>query len=170
MGDEYGIYYRPDVAVGRVNSARFNTIWRLGSLLLSALIIGLVWLIWPGQVGNAAPWFLIVSIAIGVSSAVYAAITWARASGEAKLANGLAIGLNRDGVMIGQRWITWPEVGSMVVKPGTFGASTALVATLRDNSTMKVPLDVTDVMPASLDGVVRVLSGGRSWVDLSRLD
>jgi hypothetical protein len=58
----------------------------------------------------------------------------------------------------------------MVVKPGSFGASTALVATLRDNSTMKVPLDVTDVMPASLDGVVRVLSGGRSWVDLSRLD
>ncbi len=170
MGDEYGIYYRPDVAVGRVNSARFNTIWRLGSLLLSGLIIGLVWLIWPGQVGNAAPWFLIASIAIGVSTSIYAAITWARASGEAKLASGLAIGLNRDGVLIAQRWITWPEVGSMVVKPGSLGSSSSLVTTLRDNSTLKVPLDVTDVMPASLDSVVRVLSGGRTGVDLSRLD
>jgi hypothetical protein len=40
----------------------------------------------------------------------------------------------------------------------------------RDNSTVKVPLEVTDAMPASLDSVVRVLSGGRTWVDLSRLD
>jgi hypothetical protein len=170
VGDEYGIYYRPEVAVARVSSARFTMIWRLGSLLLSALIIGLVWLIWPGQVGNAAPWFLIASVGIGLTTSVIAAISWARAAGDAKFANGLAIGLNREGVLIGQRWITWPEVGSMVVRPGSLGSSNALVATMRDNSTLKVPLELTDAMPASLDAVVRVLSGGRTWVDLSRLD
>lgn len=170
MGDEYGIYYRPEVAVGRVSSARFNLIWRLGSLLLSGIIIGLVWLIWPGQVGNAAPWFLIASVAIGVTTSILAAIAWVRAAGDAKLAEGLAIGLNREGVLIAQRWITWPEVGSMVVKPGLLGSSSALVTTMRDDSTLKVPLELTDSMPASLDAVVRVLSGGRAWVDLSRLD
>jgi len=170
VGDEYGIYYRPEVAAGRVSSARYNLFWRLGSLVVSALIIGLAWLIWPGQVGTAAPWFLITSIAIGLVTSIIAAITWIRAASDAKLATGLAIGLNREGVLIGQRWITWPEVGSMVVKPGSLGASNALVATMRDNSTLTVPLELTDAMPASVDSVVRVLSGGRSWVDLSALD
>ena len=89
---------------------------------------------------------------------------------DAYEATGLAIGVNRDGVMIAQRWLTWPEVGSMVVKPGTWGASNSLVTTARDNTTQRVPLELTDAMPASLDSVVRVLSGGRIGVDLSRLD
>ena len=83
---------------------------------------------------------------------------------------GLAIGLNRDGMLVGQRWLLWPEVGSVIVRPGGLGGSSMLVATGRDRSTSRVPLDYTDTMPATLDAAVRVLSGGRAWLDLSRLD
>ena len=66
--------------------------------------------------------------------------------------------------------LPWPEVGSVVVRPGTLGGSALLVATGRDSSASRVPLDYTDTMPATLDTAVRVLSSGRAWLDLSRLD
>ncbi len=171
MGDEYGIYYRPDLAAGRVASARMTFLMRLGSLLFSAVVVVVLWLVWPGTFSVFAPWFLGASLATGGTMAVIAGIAWARAGADAKAAGpGLAIGVNRDGVMIAQRWLTWPEVGSMVVKPGALGASNSLVTTARDNTAQRVPLELTDAMPASLDSVVRVLSGGRVGVDLSRLD
>ncbi len=171
MGDEFGIYYRPDVAVGRVGAARTTLLFRIGSLLFSGIVIGVLWLVWPDTFGGLAPWFLGASLISGGGMAVVSLIAWLRAGADAKVAApGLAIGLNRAGVLIGQRWLTWPEVGSMMVKPGALGASSALVTVGRDNSSVKVPLEVTDAMPASLDSVVRVLSGGRAWVDLSRLD
>ena len=52
----------------------------------------------------------------------------------AHLLDGLAIGLNRDGMLVGQHWLPWPEVGAVVVRPGALGASTALVATGRDSA------------------------------------
>lgn len=171
MGDEYGIYYRPEVAAGRVDAARTSLLFRLGSVLLSGIVIGLLWLAWPAIFGGMAPVFLVFSVATGGVLAVIDLIRWLRAGKDAKLAApGLAIGVNRDGMLIGGRWLTWPEVGSLVVKPGALGASAALITTGRDNSTLSVPLDLTDAMPASLDSVVRVLSSGRAWVDLSRLD
>jgi len=45
-----------------------------------------------------------------------------------------------------------------------------LVATSRDQRSFSVPLDFTEAMPASVDSAMRVLSAGRVWVDLSRLD
>jgi len=171
VGDEYGIYYRPEVAAGRVSAARTSWLSRLGSVLLSGIVIGVLWLVWPATFGEIAPVFLAFSLLTGGVMVVIDLIRWLRIGADARLAvPGLAIGVNRDGMLIGQRWLTWPEVGSLVVKPGTMGASTSLVTTGRDNSTISVPLDLTDAMPASLDSVVRVLSTGRAWVDLSRLD
>jgi hypothetical protein len=171
VGDEFGIYYRPEVAAGRVGAARMTLFFRIGSLVFSGVVIGVLWAVWPETFGSLAPWFLAASLISGGGMAVASLIAWLRAGADAKIAvPGLAIGLNRAGVLIGQHWLTWPEVGSLVIKPGSLGASTALVATGRDNFSVRVPLDVTDAMPASLDSVVRVLSGGRTWVDLSRLD
>jgi hypothetical protein len=82
----------------------------------------------------------------------------------------LAIGLNRHGVLVGQAWYPWSELGSLVVRPGRFGASARLVATGRDARTAQVLVDYTDALPASLDSAVVAMSGGRARVDLSRLD
>jgi len=171
VGDEYGISYRPGVAAAKVSGLRNRVIWQSGSLLLSLVIFGALWAIWPDTFADWAPWFLGVSVVTGGGTALYFLIQWFRARADARRAiPGLAIGLNREGMMIAQRWLAWPEVGSMVVKPGVMGASSSLVTTARDSFTTAVPLELTDAMPASLDSVVRVLSAGRAWVDLSRLD
>lgn len=171
MGDEFGIYYRPELVAAKVSRLRNRMIWQLGSLLLSLAIFAALWLVWPETFGDWAPWFIGVSLLTGGGTAVYYLIQWFRARSDARRAvPGLAIGINRDGMLIDQRWLTWGEVGSMVVKPGVLGASNSLVTTARDSFTTAVPLEYTDAMPASLDSVVRVLSAGRAWVDLSRLD
>ena len=171
MNDEYGIYYAEGVAERHLAQARNLLLWRLGSMVLGIAIAGAAWLVWPEQFGAWAPWIIGTSAAAGLVSVGFSVIQLLRVRRDAELARpGLAIGLNRDGILIGQRWLVWPEVGSVVVRPGALGSSAALVTTGRDRSTSRVPLDYTDTMPATLDAAVRVLSAGRAWVDLSRLD
>ncbi|MEE9963882.1 MAG: hypothetical protein K4304_02180 [Propionicimonas sp.] len=171
MGDEFGIYYRPDVAAARVSGPRSRLIWGVGSLALSLVIFAVLWAIWPNIYGVWAPWLIGISVLTSGSMAAINLTRWMRARADARLAlPGLAIGVNRAGILVGQRWLTWPEVGSMVIKPGVLGSADSFVTTVRDASTVAVPLGLTDTMPASLDAVVRVLSAGQAWVDLSRLD
>ena len=171
MSDEYGVYYRADMADRELGRARNQLLWRLGSTGLSIGITAAAWYLWPGQFGDWAPWILGVSVLTGLVSVVFSVIRLLRVRADVAVARpGLAIGLNRDGRLIGQRWIVWPEVGSVVMRPGALGSSASVVATGRDRSKIKVPLDYTDTMPATLDTAVRVLSSGRAWLDLSRLD
>lgn len=171
MHDEYGVYFRPELAAGQLRRAKSLLIWRLGSTVLSAGLLAGAWFAWPDQFGEWAPWMIGVSVGSGLLLAAFSLAQWLRIRRDAAAAQpGLAIGLNRDGMLVGQRWIPWPEVGSVVARPGALGGSSTLVATARDHSTATVPLDYTDTMPASLDSAVRVLSSGRAWVDLSRLD
>lgn len=171
MSDEYGVYYRPDLVLGQVRRARSLLVWRIGSTLFSAALIGAAWYFFPEQFGSWAPWMLGISAATGVATTIWSLIHFLRVRADARIAQpGLAIGLNRQGMLIGERWFPWPEVGSVVVKPGALGKSTSLVTTDRAKGTGAVPLDYTDTMPATLDAAVRVLSAGRAWVDLSRMD
>ncbi len=171
MSDEYGVYYRPDLVGGQVRRARSLLVWRIGSTLVSAALIGAAWYFLPEQFGSWGPWMLGVSVATGVVTTVWSLIQFLRVRADARIAQpGLAIGLNRQGMLIGERWFPWPEVGSVIVKPGALGSSTSLVTTDRAKGTGVVPLDYTDTMPATLDAAVRVLSAGRAWVDLSRMD
>lgn len=171
MSDEYGVYYRAGVAEREMARARSLLLWRIGSLGLSVAITAGVWWAWPGEFGQWAPWILGTSLAVGLVTVAVGVVRLVRVRADADAArSGLAIGLNRDGMLVGQHWLPWPEVGAVVVRPGALGASTALVATGRDSATVRVPLDYTDTMPATLDTAVRVLSSGRAWLDLSRLD
>lgn len=171
VSDEYGVYYRPEVALGRLKNARSQLYWRLGTTAFGAAAVAVAWYFWPEQVGAWAPYYLWTSLAVGVAFGAVNLVQLLRAQADAKLAHpGLAVGLNCDGMLVNQRWLPWPEVGSVVIKPGALGASSSLIATGRDRATTSVPLDYTDTMPATLDTAVRVLSSGRAWVDLSRLD
>lgn len=176
MGDEFGIYYQPGVAAARVSSTRSRVIWGLVSLALTLGIFAALWAIWPATFGAWAPWFIGISMLSSGSMAVLNVVRWIRTRADARLveqampAQGLAIGVNREGILIGQRWLSWPEVGSMAIKPGFLGSSNSLITTARDATAVAVPLELTDAMPASVDSVVRVLSAGLAWVDLSALD
>ena len=171
MSDEYGVYYRPDLVLGRVKRARSLLVSRVVSMLVSAALVGAGWYFWPDQFGSWAPWMIGISVATGLVTSAVSLIQFLRVRSDARIAQpGLAIGLNRQGMLVGQHWFPWPEVGSVVLKPGVLGASSALVTTDRARGTGLVPLDYTDTMPATLDAAVRVLSAGRAWVDLSRMD
>ena len=171
MSDEYGVYYRPDLVLGRVKRARSLLVSRGVSTLVSVALVGAAWYFWPDQFGSWAPWMIGISVATGLVTSAVSLIQFLRVRSDARIAQpGLAIGLNRQGMLVGQHWFPWPEVGSVVLKPGILGASSALVTTDRARGTGLVPLDYTDTMPATLDAAVRVLSAGRAWVDLSRMD
>lgn len=171
MSDEYGVYYRPDVAEQHLTSARNALVWQIGSMGVSVGLAAGAWYLWPAQFGPWAPWLIGVAAVTGLVSAGFSVVRLIRVNRDAGLARaGLAIGLNRDGMLVNQRWLVWPEVGSVEVRPGALGGSATLVATGRDRATTRVPLDYTDTMPATIDTAVRVLSSGRAWVDLSRLD
>lgn len=171
MNDEYGVYFRPDLAAIRVQQTRSALIWRLATTGIAALAVGLAWVFWPEPVGSWAPWFLGSSLVVAAVFGGHNWLQYAAARRDSRAATpGLAIGLNRDGILVGPQWFTWPEVGALVVRPGRFGGSAQLVATGRDQANQTLPLDYTDILPATLDSAVRTLSAGRAWVDLSRLD
>jgi hypothetical protein len=171
VSDEYGVYYRPDLVASRVGRAESLLRWRIIPPLVVSAAVGVGWYFWPGQVASWAPWTIGVSLASGLVTSVISLIQLLRVKADARIAQpGLAIGLNRQGMLVGQHWFPWPEVGSLVLKPGVLGSSTSLVTTDRARGTGVVPLDYTDTMPATLDAAVRVLSSGRAWVDISRMD
>lgn len=170
-GDEFGIYYRPDLAAARVAKTRRSLVWRFGwTLLIMAAGAG-GWVFFPAEFGPSAPWFIGSAAVLGVVLGSWEIVQFIKArSDAARVTPGLALGANRDGVLVGATWYPWGEVGSLVVRPGRLGASSRLVATGRDARTQDVLIDYTDVLPATLDSAIVALSSGRARVDLSRLD
>lgn len=171
MGDEFGIYYRPDLAVEKVTRARRKLLWRLGSTLVFVAIgLGLR-LAFPDDFGSSAPWFIGSVLAFGLVLGGWelAQLIIARRDAQ-QVPPGLALGANRDGMLVGNRWFGWADVGALVVRPGRWGGSSRLVATGRDQHHQEILLDYTDVLPATLDSAIAALSGGRARMDLSRLD
>ena len=83
---------------------------------------------------------------------------------------GPAFAVTRDGVWIANLWLTWPEVGAVLANPGRFGRSARLAVQGRDGRSAAVPMEYLSALPANIDSAVRALSGGRCWIDLSRLD
>lgn len=170
-GEEYGIYYRPEAALQSLGASRKALVRRGISILISLAVIGLAWLVWPREIGDWLPWMIGFSLASGLAWAAIDLTRFRIARRDARLANSpLAIGLNRDGIMVGTTWFSWPQVGAITVRPGRLGGATRLTVTGRDKVSAVVPLSYTDTMPASLDAAVRALSGGLAWVDLSALD
>lgn len=171
MGDEFGIYYRPEVAAEKVSRARRKLLWRLGSTLVFVAIgIGLR-LAYADEFGSSVPWFIGSVLVFGLVLGGWELVQYLSAQRDSKrLAPGLALGANRDGMLVGADWFGWNEVGALVVRPGRWGGSSRLVATGRDQRSQEVLLDYTDVLPATLDSAILALSGGRARMDLSRLD
>jgi len=171
VGDEYGVYYQPELAAGRVSAQITALAWRIASLVLSVAVVGISWALWPVNLELWAPWAMGVTGAINGSLVILTLIRYSRARSDSVKASagGLAIGLNRVGMLINQHWLTWPEVGWMTAKPGFLGAGNQLMATV-GGEPVRIPLGVTDASPASLDSAVQVLSAGQARVDLSRFE
>lgn len=170
-GGEFGVYFRPELAQARVARAVRRLRARVIGLALSLGIAVGAWFAFPDLMQQWGLWFFVPTLVIeGVYLAV-ASFLWLRARTDAqRVGQGLALGVNRDGLLAGQVWFPWPEVGSLTVQPGRLGGSASLLISGRDATNSSVPLEFTDVLPATIDSAIRALSGGRAWIDLSRLD
>jgi hypothetical protein len=175
--NELGIYYQPDLAKGRakacrrqltVNLAVFAFIVGLGvaAILFDQFDPGSGQSDWGYLLASSFP----IPATIILIMTVFTLVAYLRAAKTANSAEGLAIGLNRDGILIHGQWLPWPEVGDLKVLPSRWGGSTQLRVSSRDGAQLSLPLIYTDTMPAELDIAVRTLSSGRARVDLSRLD
>lgn len=171
MNDEYGVYFLPERASQAYRAGRRRIYLAMANVLIGGGLAVLSAYLFSDYFGSWFWTFVEVSLMIGAVRLGYAVIRWLRVRRDTeRVAPGLAVGLNRDGMLVGQRWLPWAEVGQIVVKPHGYGASDEFVATARDLSVVKLPLKYTDALLATLDAAIRVLSGGRAWVDLSLLD
>lgn len=170
-GGEFGVYYRPELAVARVATARRRITSRLVGLGISLAIFAGAFVAFPDLMREWWLWFLVPTLVIEsvvLSVSAFLAVRARRDAGQA--GEGLALGINRDGLLVAGAWFPWPEIGSLEVKPASWGTSPRLTVTGRSAARAEVLLDYIDVRPASIDSAIRALSGGRAWVDLSRLD
>ena len=78
--------------------------------------------------------------------------------------------MTREGLWIADRALTWPELGGVRAKQRFFGGSPDLIVDARDGGSAALPMDYLSEKPATIDSAIRALSGGRQWIDLSRLD
>ncbi len=170
-GGEYVVYYAPEAAQAAVKRRRSRLIQRLISTAVSVAIGGAVWYFFAAQVGSFGPWLVGSALVVGLIWVVISGTGLLLARADAKLvAPGPAFATTRDGVWVAGLWLPWPEVGAFRAAPGRFGRSPLLRVEGRDGRSAAVPMDYLSALPAAIDSAVRALSGGRSWIDLSRLD
>lgn len=171
MSGEFGVYYRPELAQAQVTRARARINARLVGLVLSLGIGVAAWFAFPDLMQQWGLWLFVPTLVIESLLIGFNVVQWLRLRRDAERAGaGLALGANRDGLLVGETWIEWPEVGALTVEPGRLGTSASLAVIRRDATSVRLPLDYTDTLPASIDSAIRALSGGRAWIDLSRLD
>jgi hypothetical protein len=168
--NELGVYYHPGLAGSRARASKRRLI---SSLAMFAFIAVIEIALALGLVGgiSMSVWF-VAAVLVGMAiPVVIAFFSYRRAEQDADSADtGLAIGLNREGILVRELWLPWPDVAELQLQPPKWGGSSRLLVITRDNRQAWLPFSYTDTMPASLDTAVRVLSAGRMSVDLSRLD
>ncbi|MFT4217148.1 MAG: hypothetical protein QM619_08205 [Micropruina sp.] len=170
-GGEYVVYYAPEAAQAAVARRRSILIQRLISAAVSVGIGAAVWYFFADQVGTFGPWLVGSALAVGLVWVIVAGTGLMLARADAKrVLTGPAFATTRDGVWVAGLWLLWPEVGAFRAAPGRLGRSPLLRVEARDGRTATVPMNYLSALPANIDSAVRALSGGRSWIDLSRLD
>ena len=170
-GGEYVVYYAPEAARAAVKRRRSMLIQRLISTAVSVGVGAAVWYFFAAQVGAFGPWLVGSALAIGLVWVIVTGVGLLLARADAGLVSpGPAFATTRDGVWVAGLWLLWPEVGAFQAAPGRFGRSPLLRVQARDGRAAQVPMNYLSALPANIDSAVRALSGGRSWIDLSRLD
>lgn len=168
---EYVVFYAPEAVAAKTKRWRSMLVQRLISMGISVAIAIAVWYFFAAQVGQWGPWLVGSAFVVGLVWVIISAIGLLVAQRDGRQVQpGPAFAVTHDGVWIAQLWLTWPEVGSIRAAPGRFGRSARLIVQGRDGRSAVVPMEYLSALPASIDSAVRALSGGRSWIDLSRLD
>lgn len=165
------VFFAPEPAVARWHLARRNRTWRIISLGISAAISAAIWWFFREQLGDFTWTWVAVALAIPL---VYLAAAIVREvvvrRDVARVGQGLALGVGRRGLFLRDVMVPWTDVGAVRARSGRLGASDRLVVETRTAQKLELPLSYLTSRPASLDGAVFALSGGRVRIDFSALD
>lgn len=168
---EYPVLFDPASAQRHLRAVRQNRTLRLVSLLISIGIVVAVFFIWKDRFSQVYWWVAGVSLLYPLGLLVWALICESGARREAsEVTEGLALGLGREGVLVGGASVHWTQVADLKVRPARRGRGASLALVVRQGDTWRIPLDHLAIGPATLDSAVRALSGGRVWIDFSALD
>lgn len=171
MGGEFVVSYVRQPALVSVSRWWFTLKMRLISFVVSLLIAFAVWYFFGDRVPGLGPWMVGFSSTLGAVWVAVSLAGWLLARRElTRIGQGPALAVTRDAVWIGGVWVGWPQIGALRAAPRSFGRSPDLVVDLRDGRSTELPLHYLDALPATIDSAIRALSGGRTWIDLSRLD
>ncbi|WP_232550093.1 hypothetical protein [Propioniciclava soli] len=175
---DHPVFFDPAPAVAWWHKQRGALRGRIVSLVLSLVIWAALWwftrepdnaLGW--QWGPLSWWIAGISVGVSVLMIVWAAVQFRRAKrAVAALHEGLALGIGRGGLYLDDTLVRWPDLAGLDVHPGRLGGSARLVVRTASGANHTLPLDHLAATPASIDGAIRALSGGRAWLDLTRLD
>lgn len=168
---EHPVGFDAAKASGTVRAAARNRTWRIISVGISVAISAAIWWFFREQFGDMTWSFVAVALIWPLSSLAWAVVREVITRRDARhVDNGLALGIGRLGLFLRGTAVPWTHVGAVRAESGRLGASDRLVVETRDKVALMVPLDYLTAGPATIDGAIFALSGGRVRVDFSGLD
>lgn len=168
---DHPVLYNPGPAVARWHALKRRRTGRFVSLGISVAIWAAIWWFTRDDLWEGFWWLAGISVGITVLGIVWGflRVFWARRD-VGRLHEGLALGVGRGGLYLHDTYLPWTEVAGLDAKPGRLDGSARLVVRTASGAKLELPLDYLGQTPSALDGAVRALSGGRSWIELGALD
>ncbi|MFT3888709.1 MAG: hypothetical protein QM713_11185 [Arachnia sp.] len=175
MPERFSAGLTPLPTAARVTRQRGALRWRIGSTVVSALILfAVVWFLgrdWPRA------WTYTV-IGLWVVSSVFwlvvSSVGLKRAKRDlARIHEGVAFHFDADGVEFvnpGAGRVPWEDVSSLRLVGRFGGAGPAVAVFAQGAEVARVPLSFLDASPAVIDSAARAYSLGRVHLDVSALD
>ena len=171
MPDQLLIGFNPMSAANRVAYYSSQIRSRLLWLIVSVVICVWVWL-WQRGMLSVAQGVLLIGVGV-LYSLIWvgvAFVNWRRAKAAlAATSPGIAAAIDRNGIWMQNRAITWPEISHVALLPGRFGGSPSLAVTTQGGETTAMSVADLDVMPGTIDSAIRSYSAGTQWIDTSKL-
>lgn len=168
---EYPVFFVPELAQARLAAARRNRTWRIVSLVISTVILAAIWWFLRDQLGPVTWPVIVISLAFPLAYLAWAIVQEVRARKAVRtVTGGLALGVGRGGLVLPDGYLPWAEVGGVHAASGRFGRGDELRIEGPGGRAAALPLDYLSAKPATIDGALKALSGGRCRVDFSRLD
>lgn len=168
---DYPVFYNPAPAVARWRRMRGSLIWGLISLVISVGIWAGIWWFNRDSLWDGFWWWASINVGISLLLLLWTVLrlVFARRA-IAALHEGLALGIGRGGLYAADTFLPWPALAGVEARSGRLDGSARLLLRPAAGPPIVLPLDYLGQPPAAIDGAVRAMSGGRVWIDLSRLD
>ncbi len=175
MPDRFSAGLTPLPTAARVTRQRGALRWRIGSTIVSALLLGaVIWFLgrdWP-------PAWTYTFIGLWVASSAFwltvSIVGLYRAKRDlARIQEGVAFHFDMVGVEFvnpaaGQ--VPWDDVTALHLVGRSGGAGPAVAVLAQGTELARVPLSFLDASPAVIDSAARAYSLGRVYLDVSALD